>query len=70
MSDIRELKEPCDHGRYDEHTWSGPKTVEMNQPQPMDWCWGGKKVVLRKMPWTEFGESVLPFVWVEEVDDD
>lgn len=48
MSDTKTVREPCDHGRYDKHMWSGPKTIETNQHQPMDWCRGGKEIVLRQ----------------------
>lgn len=45
MSSTKTVREACDHGRYDKHMWSGPKTIETNQHQPMDWCRGGKEIV-------------------------
>lgn len=51
MSDPTELREQCKHGRYDPHYWSGPKTKlrsghSVDQQVPLDWCPGGKEIVL------------------------
>ena len=65
-----------DHSQSCEHAPHGAVHVDFKEGHVViddagfdSWCPGGREVVLRRMSWTEWGESVIAAVYVEVTDD-